>query len=98
MAEKMELVYVEWLDSFGVSSSWQPMDDIGDVKPVVCVSVGFLAKETDDCIVIVPHAYVDAEGGQAGCGDMCIPKVAIIYKDSACPLQPSLRYWPEKKG
>ena len=67
------LVLIEWLDSFGCSSSWQDLNGC-EAKPMVCHSVGWLAYDGDDCKVIVPHLAKDAN---QGCGDMTIPTKAI---------------------
>ena len=50
----MRLVLIEWVDSFGCSSSWE---EIGDLSPTVstCRSVGWLAYDGEDCKVIIPH-------------------------------------------
>lgn len=72
----MPLVLVEWLDSFGCSSSWQ---DIENVQPtaLLCKSVGWLLFDGPDCKVIVPHLTFPADSPQQGCGDMTIPARAI---------------------
>ena len=73
--------YVEWRDAYGVSAQWQ---EIQDVKPTVliCCSIGWVVAETEDCLTIVPHMsqtnHDHAE--QQGCGDMTIPKSAIVRR------------------
>lgn len=70
----MRLVYVEWLDSFGCSSSWQKLD-IESCEPMVCKSVGWLLHDGPTCKVIVPHV---SGVTNEGCGDMTIPTVAVV--------------------
>jgi hypothetical protein len=80
----MRLVLVEWLDSFGCSANWQPLNfgdlDESALEPVLCRSVGWLAYDGKKCKVIVPHiSEVDpSESRRQGCGDMTIPTKAII--------------------
>ena len=75
-----ELVYIEWVDSFGCSPDWAEI--VPDMKPelLVCKSVGWLFYDGPDCKVIVPH--ITSEGhsqtAQQGCGDMTIPSKAVL--------------------
>jgi len=70
---------IEWLDSFGCSQNWQPLDFTAP-KPMHVRSVGWLAYDGDDCKVIVPHVSKEttAESERQGCGDMTIPSVAVL--------------------
>lgn len=70
----MRLVYVEWLDSFGCSASWQKLS-AGSIEPMLCKSVGWLLHDGPSCKVVVPHV---SEGTDEGCGDMTIPNAAIV--------------------
>ncbi len=74
----MKLVYIEWFDAYGCSSTWQDMPEIKP-SPIVCKSVGWLLHDGDDCKVIVPHTMPDDHdhANPQGCGDMTIPTVAI---------------------
>ena len=75
----MRLVLIDWVDSFGCASHWEEITS--ELKPTLlkCRSVGWLAYEDADCVVIVPHvADVVAEKRKDGCGDMTIPKRAIL--------------------
>lgn len=69
----MRLVLIEWVDSFGCSSTWTSLSAC-DPEPMVCRSVGWLVHDGDDSKVVVPHVAHNAE---QGCGDMTIPTVAI---------------------
>jgi len=76
----MKLVKIEWADSYGVSSSWEEISDIKDIKHV-CISVGYLALDGDNIKVIVPHiSPSNEEIGSClqGCGNMSIPVQSII--------------------
>jgi hypothetical protein len=76
----MRLVLVEWLDSYGCSSTWQPLAHVNPAA-MICKSVGWLLHEDDRYKVIVPHISDETEGNtipQQGCGDMTIPVAAIV--------------------
>ena len=77
--QKLRLVFIEWLDSFGCSSNWQDLSDC-QIRPLVCRSVGWLAYDGDDCKVIVPHISESDHQHVTpqGCGDMAIPSKAIL--------------------
>lgn len=74
------IVAVKWVDSYGCSPSWEAIQDISP-KLHFCYSVGWVAQESNDVLVIVPHfSPENSEIGATahGCGDMTIPKRAII--------------------
>lgn len=93
----MKLVMVEWVDSYGVSSSWEDTSDISKVQPVNCVSVGWVLFEDDTVVTVLPHKAILPGGGTQGCGEMTIPRQAII---SVKPLiiQPQELTIVEKSG
>jgi len=75
----MRLVFVEWLDSYGCSSTWQSIENCNP-QAMVCYSVGWLLHDGKDCKVIVPH-ITDPNSNvvnRQGCGDMTIPVRAIL--------------------
>lgn len=75
----MRLVLIEWVDSFGCSSSWEELSEDCNPKPIICKSVGWLFRDNEDCKVIIPHIGNVADGClQQGCGDMTIPTKSII--------------------
>jgi len=68
---------IKWIDSYGVSSSWEDITDV-EMWPVVCTSVGVLVKETKDYVVLCPHCIPSNETvKEQKCDKMVIPKVAI---------------------
>ncbi len=73
----MKLVLVEWVDSFGCSSSWKELDEDCQPKPVTCRSVGWLFRNGKDCKVIVPHIADVPDDTSQGCGEMAIPTKSI---------------------
>ena len=75
-----KLVLIEWVDAHA-GRGWI---DIGRIKkadtPLYCRSVGWLVAESKDCKVIVPHISAGENRGTLlqGCGDLTIPKKAIV--------------------
>ncbi len=72
----MKLVYLEWIDSRGVSESWYYLKDL-ESKCCILKSVGWVIKEDRQLIHIVPHVGDDPK---QGCGDMVIPKRCVLKK------------------
>jgi len=76
-----EMVYLEWSDSWGVSSSWESEDDL-ELEPCYIETIGFIVGETLKHISIagsrnsMPHPVT----GSQVCGVMCIPKSQIITR------------------
>ena len=73
----MKLYYIEWSDSYSLDNSmeWRKVKEFEKPKIHKCKSIGWLTRKSKDCIRITPHlseAY--------GCGDLVIPKKAIIRK------------------
>lgn len=74
------LVAIDWVDSYGCASQW---GDITRKLPVAhhCFSVGWVAVESDEAIVIVPHLSPEnreINSDEHACGDMTIPTCSII--------------------
>lgn len=40
-------VEITWLDSKGVTSSWEYKDDLEPLEPNVIISIGYLLEDTD---------------------------------------------------
>jgi len=69
-------VYVEWFDSRGGNGRWDFIDDDIKMGVVLCKTLGFLIKESEEYILIIPH-LVDIDDDRQGCGDMMIYKKQI---------------------
>jgi len=75
----MKLVLIEWVDSHA-GRGWQDIEAVERAAvPLYCRSVGWLARETKTCKVIVPHISGEKNGNSVlqGCGDLTIPTAAI---------------------
>ncbi len=74
----MELVLVTWIDALGCSSSWREKEHLKKSEPLTCKSVGWLLKDDETCVVLVPHiAEETPHNDWQGCGDMTIPRALI---------------------
>lgn len=74
------LVKVVWVDSYGCGSAWEPLSSLKAMKHE-CVSVGYIVKDNGQCLVVVPHISpenVVLAVDEQGCGEMIIPKVAVV--------------------
>lgn len=74
------LVVIEWVDSCG-SSGWHSPDDFEDWDgPSLCISIGWVMKETETGIALAPHiSNIDRRDERVD-GLFMIPKVAITSK------------------
>jgi hypothetical protein len=76
------LVFVRWVDSHSRHAGWSRADDIyGLGSPLPCESVGWVLVDNDEVLVVVPHlAGCNIECIQSVCGEMTIPKSAIVTR------------------
>lgn len=75
----MEIRYVEWLDSAGLSR-WTPIKELQRRSLVSrCLSVGFVLKEDDDQVTLLQSLDPGQLEGDDDNGDntITIPKIAI---------------------
>jgi len=78
-----KIVHVLWRDSYGVSASWESLENLTSGEPLkkmTCESIGYMAFADDEHVVILPHYHApfDGDGDGSGCGDMTIPRSSII--------------------
>lgn len=75
---KMNIEYIEWVDSFGCGSAWH---DINEAKCIahLCTSIGFVVSENDHALLIAPHFAPKNEekNWTSVVGEMSIPKCCI---------------------
>ena len=69
---KTKLVLIEWLDSKGIVNEWEYTDEIKPLKPVNCISVGFLIDDNKEYKTIVQSI-----GDSQILGRMTIPSCSI---------------------
>ncbi len=70
----MRLVLIDWVDSYGCSSSWEWLEEC-DPEVMICRSVDWLLHDGDTCKTVVSHVI---DKPSQGCGDMTIPVQAIL--------------------
>ena len=78
------LVLIRWRDAYGCTPNWYSMKEAIEPPPHECLSVGWRVKETDEVVVVVPHLSGEQQeigAEEQGCGDMTIPKSAIVSTD-----------------
>lgn len=95
-----ELEKVEWLDCSGGTSDWISLDDIKKRVPVLIHSIGYIVKETDRFIIIVPHIACDPEENYSpsACGELIIPLVNITKRFKLYHDQEVATPFPEKNS
>lgn len=79
----MNIEKIEWRDSCGVSDSWTHINAIDNAMDVIAVSIGYVVKETEHYVVVLPHYIPESNNPQIeaqGCGDMAVPKTSIIKR------------------
>lgn len=82
MSKMPELVLVEWIDSVGTAGVdvWTDVSEVKDFNICKCLSIGWLFKETDEYIVIVPHIGQEKDDSMEDnqvSGAMLIPQCSI---------------------
>ena len=84
MTEKVTVI--EWVDSCSFSNGlWHDIDSVKALKPDPIVSVGFVQREDDACVVLASSISEDCLAG-----DLCIPRVSIT-KIRHFPIKPKKR-------
>ncbi len=88
MSESMKIALIEWIDSKGVTSDWEHLEDLTKLEPVLVRSVGFLLKSNDDYKTLTQSVgLADNPSDIQVCGRITIPAVCIksikILKESA---------------
>lgn len=76
-----DLLYIEWLDHCSHDGPhWSSVEDVKNLRPNTCHSVGFLINEGDSFITIASHVGTDDEDDEI-CGDLCIIKACIVKRE-----------------
>lgn len=76
-----KIVLVGWLDSLGVTSEWQFLEELTEFECVIAESVGVVIYEDKKVLVLAGHWVLNEpkNSGQVT-GLMTIPKKAILYR------------------
>lgn len=69
------LALVTWLDSKG-GNSWEKWDESSTFETATCQSVGWIV-ERDNKVLLLANKTVGNDETQV-CGDMCIPREAVV--------------------
>jgi len=46
-------IYIEWLDSKGITSAWEYLDEVEPLTPCTCKSIGYLIDDNEKYKTIV---------------------------------------------
>lgn len=78
MTNEYPLVLIEWVDSAQPVGSWRYIDDLPELEPVRCVSVGWKVAENEHVTMLAPNIgdFETAQGPQAS-GFIRIPRACI---------------------
>jgi len=70
----MRLVIVTWLDACSrrTDGRWSDTEDVKELAPLICKSVGWLISDEPTHITIAGHLGETNAGG-----DICIPRVCV---------------------
>lgn len=71
--KRNKLVLIQWIDSKGGSAEWEFLDEIENLKPVICQSVGFLIDDKKAYKTLAPTM-----GGGQIWGRITIPSCSIV--------------------
>ncbi len=55
----MQKVEIEWIDSKGVTSSWEYLDEVAPLEPSVVNSIGYLLEDNKDYKTLVQSVSAD---------------------------------------
>ena len=76
--KKRRLEAIRWADHCALSDSgWKSPEDVNAMEPTTIVSVGFVAKEAPDHIVLIATV---TDSGHSMTGEICIVKSAIVKR------------------
>lgn len=81
------MTYIKWIDARGCNAEWTWQKDL-ILHPCLCESLGWVIHEDEHAIVLAPHQSMrdaDEEEPQY-CGEMVIPKVAILVRVKVEPM------------
>jgi hypothetical protein len=77
-----DVIFVEWVDPSSTDDNgWTPYDEVLSARPGLCRSVGFVLKEDEDLLWILPHLELHSEKGGGG---LVVPKKLIVRRHELC--------------
>lgn len=68
-------VEITWLDSHGITSSWEYWDGLEELKPCVIISIGYLIKDRKDYKTIAQSVSDSQVLGRMTIPVGCIKKI-----------------------
>ena len=74
----MKTVKITWMDSRGVTTPWEWIDDLEPLVPSSITSIGFLLEETEEYKTIVQSISQDQVIGRMAIPSGCIKEVICL--------------------
>lgn len=69
---KVEIIEIEWIDSKGITATWEYKDEIKPLEPCLVKSIGYLLEDEKSYKTLVQSMSEDQLLGR-----LTIPKVSI---------------------
>jgi len=83
---KYKLILIEWVDSKGITSGWEYIEDIEPLKPDYCRSIGFLIEDNEEYKTIAQTIGTTQLMARMTIPACSIKKMKVITSSSwACP-------------
>lgn len=76
--KNVRLVMVEWIDSARPIPEWQYLSKYKRIRPVTCISVGFLIHDDDEVKAIAPNMGDTKTSNIQASGIIHIPTRSIL--------------------
>jgi hypothetical protein len=74
----MKKIEIQWIDSKASENTWEYLDSLEPLKPVVCTSIGFLIEDTPEYKTIVHTISTTQILGRITIPNRCIKKVKML--------------------
>ena len=75
---KIKIVKIVWMDSRGVTSRWEFIDEVDALKPCEITSVGFLLEDNAEYKTIVQSISSDQLIGRMSIPTCCIKRADFL--------------------
>lgn len=77
MTNVFPMVLIVWRDAKGGTSDWTAISKL-DANPAIISSMGFMVKDNDQYIMLVPHLDYSQENEPDGFGEIIIPRGMVM--------------------
>jgi len=80
--KKNKLTLIEWVDAYSIYKEWGFINHMAEPFLNKCLSVGWIIRETDECVILMPNIS-DTQSKKtlgAAFGGIVIPKLSITKR------------------